>query len=115
MSTESNEYTLGENVTRYALSKGVRDTVVVSVRLSVEDFTRLERICVQTGMSMSQVVRNAVAAYSGPEEPLDQSFKVNMQTSEGVTLAFGPVDYSQAPSTPRTFEIHGENQVTGRV
>ena len=115
MSTEGIEYTLGENVTRHALSKGGRDSVVVSVRLSAEDFSRLEKICADAGMSMSQVVRDAVAAYTGPEKQSHQSFKVNMQTSEGVALAFGPVEYSQAPSIPRTVEVDGDNQVSGRV
>ena len=115
MSTESEEYTLGENVTRYALGKKVRDTAVVSVRLSLEDFSRLERICIETGMSMSQVIREAVADYSGPEKQAGQGFKMNMQTSDGVAFALGPVEFSQAPSESRIAGIPGGNQASGRV
>ena len=115
MSIENGEYALGENVTRLAQSKKARDTVVVSVRLSVEDFSRLENMCFKTGMSMSQIVREAVAAYYGPGRTADQVFKMNMQTSEGATFAVGPVEYSEAPSISLTAGIPDENLATGRV
>ena len=115
MATDNEEYTLGEDVTQYALSKKSRDSVVVSVRLSAQDFNRLEKICIDTGKSMSQVVREAVAAYSGPEKPGSRDFKVSMKTSEGMEISFGPTEYSEAPSVSLTAGILGENQASGRV
>ena len=115
MSSENEENTLGENITQIALGKKAKDTVVVSVRLSVEDFSRLEKICIQTDMSMSQVVREAVAAYSGPEGDVRVGFKMNMQTSEGLAFALGPVEYSVAPSASRITGCPAGNQVSGRI
>lgn len=115
MANENEEYVLGENVTRLALGKKVRDSVVVSVRLSLEDFARLERICAETDKSMSQVVREAVSAYSGSDNRHGQSFKVNMRTSEGIAIAVGPVEYSEAPDISWTAALPGGNHVSGRV
>lgn len=98
VSIENEEYVLGKDVTGYASGKKPKDSVVVSVRLSMDDFSRLEKICAETDLSISQVVRKALSAYAVPERGEGQAFRVNMQTSEGIALAVGPVEHSEAPS-----------------
>ena len=63
MSTGHEDYDLGKEVTSAAKSKTQQGTAVVSVRLATEEVARLERITRATGKSISQVIREAIAAY----------------------------------------------------
>ena len=117
MSAEySDDYTLGQEVTQMALGKKARETVVVSVRVSMEDFARLEKISIKAGKSISQVVREAVAKYCEPDKNLEPSatFRMDFKTSEGFGFAVGPVDYTSAVCSPQMVGIHAGNQASGR-
>ena len=57
------EYELGRDVTPLAAGGRKKDTAVVSVRLPVSDIARLEGIGRENGKTVSQIVRDAVAAY----------------------------------------------------
>ncbi len=57
------EVVLGQNVTEYARAKASKGTAVISVRLSTDDIARLETIGRASGKTVSQVVRDALAAY----------------------------------------------------
>ena len=58
------EYVLGPNITRLAVGKKPKDSVVVSVRLTPEEFYRLEQWCEDSGKSMSQLVRDAISLHA---------------------------------------------------
>lgn len=64
MSDERHEYMLGEEVTEIAKAKRQPGTVVVSIRLSVDEAARLEKIGLSERKSISQVIRNAIARYN---------------------------------------------------
>ena len=101
MSAENyEEYTLGQEITDLALSKKARDTVVVSVRLPVGEFARLEKISAESGKSLSQVVRDAVSAYHEPEPQPGATFRFNMWGCEGIIMAVGPVEYTSYSCNP---------------
>ena len=105
MSAENyEEYTLGQEITDLALSKKARDTVVVSVRLPVGEFARLEKISAESGKSLSQVVRDAVSAYHEPEPQPGPTFRFNMWGCEGIIMAVGPVESTSYSCNP-TFEV----------
>ncbi len=65
------DFELGRDVTVQAKAEGKRDTVVLSVRVSSEDLRRLKILAQGTGMSVSQIAREALSAYtpsaSGPQ------------------------------------------------
>ena len=72
------DYSLGQDVGAVASDKSHRNTVVVSVRVPTEDFARLERISMETGKSISQVVRQAVASYTRPDSAPHQPTALQM-------------------------------------
>ena len=95
MNMQNQEYELGKDVTNSARSKTARDTAVVSVRLPVEDVARLERLCHQTGKSMSQIVREAIHGYHAQIHRVGYSMMVG--TSSGVVFTLGdPIDNGQS-------------------
>ena len=108
------EYTLGREVTEIALGKKLRETVVVSVRLPLEDFARLEKISSESGKSMSQVIRETVAAYQEPKALPVPVFRMNILNSTGLRFAVGPVEHSLSSCNPVLEGIPGSNQVSGR-
>jgi metal-responsive CopG/Arc/MetJ family transcriptional regulator len=61
--TDEQEYVLGDDVTRFARSKGQSGSAVLSVRLSAEELAAIETVAEQTGKNLSQVVREAVRTY----------------------------------------------------
>ena len=81
------EYSLGEEVTELAQSKKQQDTVVVSVRVSQNEFKRLEEMANQKGKSMSQIVRDAVSAYCIASEKL--GYYMSIATSGGAQASSG--------------------------
>ena len=67
---QDEDFILGQNVTDIAAGKGEK-SVMLSVRLSPEDFIRLERLCEDSGKTLSEVVREAVEFYSAAEPVAD--------------------------------------------
>ena len=64
MKGRDEDYELGRDVTHLALAGGTkRDMAVLSVRLPASEIARLERIGRESGKTLSQVVRDAVASY----------------------------------------------------
>ena len=63
MTTGDEEYQLGRDVTHLAKANDNRGTAVISVRLGATDIARLEGIGRESGKTVSQVVRDAIAAY----------------------------------------------------
>jgi len=63
MTSREQEYELGKNITPLATKGTKRETAVISVRLTTGDIARLEAIGRETGKTVSQVVRDAIAAY----------------------------------------------------
>ena len=63
MTTRDEEYQLGRDVTHLAKADGKRGTAVISMRLGAADIARLEGIGRESGKTVSQVVRDAIAAY----------------------------------------------------
>ena len=60
------EYVLGEDVTDWALGGRSKESVVVSIRITAQEFYRLDKLCDETEKSMSQLARDAIAIYCGP-------------------------------------------------
>ena len=63
MTSRDEEYELGKNITPLATKGTKRETAVISVRLTTGDIARLEAIGRETGKTVSQVVRDAIASY----------------------------------------------------
>ena len=58
----ANYTTLGRDITGLALGKS-RDTVVLSIQMPSAELAHLERLSAAAGKSLSEIVRDAVAAY----------------------------------------------------
>ena len=119
MSAEyGNEYILGENVTDLFLSKKPRETVVVSVRLPITDFKRLDKVINDSGKSLSQVVREAIALYT--EQSTNRlsppQFGMSLQPSEGGAFSVGQVDFpTSSPCIPSITGIPEANLSSDRI
>ena len=97
------EYTLGQDVTEIALGKQPKETTVVSVRLPVADFMRLEKISSGSGKSISQVVREAIKTYEEPHPGLHQPsmmFGMSIQTTGGAGFVVGQVERTSSLCNP---------------
>ena len=71
VSTEQDEdFILGQEVTDIALGKS-RDTVVLSIRMPIAEFAQLERLCEDSGKTLSEVVREAVEFYGAAKSVAD--------------------------------------------
>ena len=64
MTTEISENynALGRDITDLALGKS-RDTVVLAIQMPIAELAHLERLSAAAGKSLSEIVREAVAAY----------------------------------------------------
>lgn len=115
MSAEyGDEYKLGEEITDVALGKKTKETVVVSVRLTAEEFSRLEKMCEDSGKSMSQLVREAISAYEGSTDIFSGIYNVTMFDSEGAYFSLGGREVTIREDYPVTVELTGLNQSSGR-
>ena len=97
------EYILGENITDIALSKKPRETVVVSVRLPVEDFKQLDKIISESGKSLSQAVREAIKAYAESQRLPGKllAFGISFCPSDGAAFSVGYVESpTSSPCAP---------------
>lgn len=63
MSAKQEEYALGDDVTSSVAAKPRTGTVVLSVRVRVEELAAIEAASRATGKSLSQLVRDAVSTY----------------------------------------------------
>ena len=68
MTTNNEEFQLGEDVTNQAIGRRNRGTNVVSIRLGNAEIARLERLGIASGKTVSQVVRDAISSYH-PKAP----------------------------------------------
>ena len=66
----SEDLILGRNVTDIARGKS-RDTVVLSIRMPIAEFAQLEKLCEDSGKTLSEVVRDAVEFYGAAEPVAD--------------------------------------------
>ena len=69
MTSRRKPYELGDEVTELAGSKKRRETVVLSVRVSIDELGRIEEIARRTDKTVSQVARKAITSYSAEAEP----------------------------------------------
>ena len=114
MSTNyGDEYILGEEVTDVALGKRGKETVVVSVRLTASEFSRIEKLCNETGKSMSQTIRDALAAYQVIDNWSPATFSMTMLNSEGVSVSVGPRDTTSPSCYGIMMGLTGSNQLSG--
>jgi hypothetical protein len=60
MFADEEEFVLGEDITSLARAKGRKETVVFSVRLSREEFERLDAAAQMQGKTASQIAREAI-------------------------------------------------------
>jgi hypothetical protein len=109
------EYTLGEEITKEALGRKTRDTVVVSVRLTSKEFSRLEGMCEETGKSMSQIVRDAIATYHAGNTLPPSVFWMTMRHSDGSSVSVGPREYTSHSCYPVMIGLGGSNQLSSRL
>ncbi len=56
-------YELGRDVTHLVASGNKKETSVISVRLTINEIKRLEKIGRESDKTVSQVIRDAIAAY----------------------------------------------------
>lgn len=63
MTNRNEDDELGRNITDVATTGNKRETSVISVRLTAAEITRLEGIGRESGKTVSQVVRDAIAGY----------------------------------------------------
>ena len=108
------EYILGDNVTRLATGKKPKESIVVSVRLTASEFYRLEKLCEDTGRSMSQLVRDAVADYPGTAKLDSNVFGVTLFDSEGTIVSVGPRETTSQSCFPTMSGLTGWNLVSSR-
>ena len=76
------EYELGRDVTHLATSGRKKDTCIISVRMAGSEIAKLEGIGRESGKTVAQVVRDAVAAYQVNRPML-------MADANGVTVSIG--------------------------
>lgn len=80
--TACDEYELEQDVTPIAAGGEKKPTAVVSVRMTAGEIAQLERIGRESGKTVSQVIRDAVAAYRAHRPLL-------VIDANGVTIATG--------------------------
>ena len=86
---DEQEVVLGRNVTKQAKAKeGPKDTVVLSVRLSHDEFKMLEAIARSEGRTLSQLAREAFGAVVGTRRYADQ-MRGAVVSWEGSTVRIG--------------------------
>ena len=94
---------LGENVTKYAKAKAGKGTTVISVRLGTEEIARLEALGQTTGKTVSQVVREAIAAF----EILNHRLVVHLWT--GTEMGIGDIRLATRRASPDRMSFLGSD------
>jgi predicted transcriptional regulator len=98
MLANEEEFVLGEDVTKLAAGKARKGTVVVSVRLSGDEFRELATLSQLQGRTPSQVARDALREYVLGQHQSQATITVSL--SGGATIVTGASNsYGQAVST----------------
>ena len=101
MNKQDRDVALGDNATRLAKSERRRETAVLSVRLAVDEVDRLEALGRASGKTVSQVIRDAIAAYEVPQP------HIVLSMWNGTVVAFGePQQPTQADNWAQV-EVRG--------
>jgi hypothetical protein len=87
MRGEQEDFVLGEDVTSLARSKIRKESVVLSVRLSAEEFAAVDALSRETGRTPSQTVRNAIKDYVHGSRAGQLTITISL--AGGSTLATG--------------------------
>lgn len=103
----ANEFVLGRNVTEQARGKE-KDTMVMSVRLAVNEFAKLSAVAEAEGKTVSQVAREGIRARI---KGTLVSQATRMSFSIG-TLDGGAVSLGSPWQTTRNGSAVGETQVS---
>ncbi len=85
----ANDFLLGSNVTEQARGKA-KDTVVMSVRLALEEFTKLNAVAEAEGKTTSQVAREGIRARirENPDLPATR-ISLSIGTLDGGAVSLG--------------------------
>ena len=87
MDRHDDDYKLGKDVTEKF--RGVKkESVVLSVRMSIDEMKHLEALCQETGKTVAQVVRESVANYQ-PVNPQREAV-LTIVNSVGGEFRSGP-------------------------
>lgn len=76
-------HTYRSDVSSTCSGKKPKESIVVSVRLTASESYRLEELCDDTGRSMSQLVRDAIAVYPGTDKSDSNVFGVTLLIPKG--------------------------------
>lgn len=98
MTSRHEEYELGNEVTHLATSKAKQETSVISVRVTINDIGRLEGIGRESGKTVSQVIRDAIAAYQVKQPTMVVSLW------SGSTIILGTQE--EASGTPHIWDVN---------
>lgn len=103
----ANDYLLGSNVTEQARGKA-KDTVVMSVRLAVEEFTKLNAVAEAEGKTTAQVAREGIRArIKGNQDLPTTRLSLSIGTQDG-----GEISVGRPWQATRNGSAVGETQVT---
>ena len=97
----SKEYELGDDVTEIA-ARQRKETIVVSVRMSVDELASIEKAAEETGRSVSQVIRGAVRTCLQPSAP-QIATTISIAGSASTSFGYEPASKSAVPAYA-TFE-----------
>ncbi len=102
MSDEKENFELGEEVTSLAKSKMQKGTVVLSVRLPVDEFSALERVARFSGRIPSQIAREAIHGYL--YSPHNTQTTVTISFEGGATMVTGSPMLTATASSAKTLD-----------
>lgn len=96
------EYVLGANVTKKARKGTAKETAVMSVRLTTNEVAHLESLSRSTGLSVAQIIRDAIASYEVKEPGVVMaSWASRFETGWVEHVGFGTIverDYDPVPT-----------------
>lgn len=104
------EFKMGQNVTEYAKSEG-RGTVVMSLRLAVQEFLALNRLAEQEGKTVSQLAREGIRArIRGQADNWNVLVSVTLSMKGGDEASFGV--RRQTTTNPLHVEVRRDSYET---
>jgi len=87
MNDQREEYVLGEDVTSQAAAKARKGTMVLSVRLPIDEFAEIDAASREAGKIPSQIVRDAIREYLHHAKYSQPTITISLDG--GTTLATG--------------------------
>lgn len=99
---ERADFELGADVTAQAKAEGKRETVVLSVRVSADEFRRLDALAQVTGKSVSQLAREALSSYSPAPSGSQATYSVTFAFPSETTSRKGSPSQATGLSVPAT-------------